>query len=878
MGDAVSAAGRWARRLWYFLNRRRFERELEREMASHRAQMDDPRRFGSTLRLREQNADVWGWMWMDDLRQDLRYAFRLLQCSPGFAAAAISTLALGLGASTAIFSVAYGVSLRPLPYRDADRLVRIYEANRSEGNLKQSVSEANFHDWRTGAPSLEAMALYSNESSRPVAGSRERVTVMSVSPVFFELLGAEPILGRGFKNEKEYGRSTDEVLLSYAAWQRLFGGRPDIVGSVIKVGADDQFIVVGVMPENFDYGPRVDVWRPGFLRTVLPAMIRGWRYDHVVARLRPGATIDQARAELDAVAARLAREYSATNGEWTVTIEPLRDSIIGNFGRATWMLLAAVVVVLLVACMNVASLLLVRATARERETAVREALGAGRSRLVRLWLAEGAVLAALGTGCGVLLAWLGVLMLKTVAPPGIPRLDEITIDRPVLLTTLVASLVATLVIAAAPLRGGRTAQSVTARLQGGTRGTDTRARRVARDGLVLAQCAGAVVLVVLAAMLTRSFARLSSFDLGWSAANIVSLKPEPPMPRTNAVRYWLVQWSDRLIARLEATPAVERAAITTSIPLSPRFAPVLIGDGNAGAEDRRLSAVAHYVTDGYFDVMGVSLVAGRTFDSSDRFSEALLTSGRLSQGRPVAVVSETLARTLWPGRNAVGQRVRIIIGSVAPPREVVGVVEDLQFHAVGETPVPHVFVPWTQDNTFNPYLVARVTGDAVAAVPLVRGVTEAVEQQTGIDHMTLLEALVSRATAQPRFTMRTVAAFGGLALLLAAIGIYGTLAYIVGARTRDIAIRLSLGASHRAVVPNVLCRGLLPVVVGGVIGVAVAAALARSFEALLFQVEPLDTVSFIMGATLVLLAALVASLGPAMRVLRVDPATALRAE
>jgi hypothetical protein len=348
----MKAIGRLARRIWYFLNRRRVEQDLEREMALHRAQMSEPQRFGKAIRLREQSADVWGWTWIDALRADLRYAARLLYRAPAFAAAAIATLALGIGASTAIFSVAYGVSLRPLPYHDPDRLVRIYEANRAEGRLTQNVSEATFPDWRAGASSFEAMALYSDENSRPLANSTQRVTMMGVSPVFFQLLGTTPILGRGFKTDKEYGRTADEVMLSYAAWQRLFGGRRDVVGSVIAVDDDDMFVVVGVMPREFDYGPRVDMWRAGFLRPVPAAIVRGWRYDHVVARLRPGATIDQARAELNAVAARLAREYPATNAGWTVTVEPLHTTVIGDFGRATWLLLAAVAVVLLVACVT----------------------------------------------------------------------------------------------------------------------------------------------------------------------------------------------------------------------------------------------------------------------------------------------------------------------------------------------------------------------------------------------------------------------------------------------------------------------------------------------------------------------------------------------
>jgi predicted permease len=600
----------------------------------------------------------------------------------------------------------------------------------------------------------------------------------------------------------------------------------------------------------------------------------------VVARLRPDASIEQARAELDAVAGRLARVYPAFNAGWTVTVEPLRDTIIGDFGRATWLLLAAVAVVLLVSCVNVAGLLLVRAAARERETSVREALGAGRSRLVRLWLTEAALLAALGSGLGLTLAWLGVLALKAAAPPGIPRLDAIAIDRPVLLTTLLASVLATLIIGAAPLYG-RVVLPITRRLQGSGATSDTAGRRVVRDMLVLAQCAGAVVLVVLAVMLTRSFARLSSFDLGWTPTGVVSMKPEPrSAPRTRARSYWLAGWADRLIAQLEATPGIERAAITTSVPLSPWLFPVLIARDAASApgNDPRWSAVVHHVTDGYFDLMGLSLVAGRTFGPSDRFSEALITSGRLSEGRPVAVISQSVARALWPGQPAIGRSVRIVIGSVAPPIEVVGVVEDLQFHAVGEDPALHVFVPWTQQNTGNPYLLARVSGDAASALAVVRRVTQAVEPGTGVDRMVTAESLVQQATAQPRFTTSTVAGFGMLALVLAGVGVYGTLSFVVGARTREIAVRLSLGASRSVILPGVLRLGLAPVVAGGLLGLGIAAALTRTFEALLFQIEPFDLPSFSAGAALLLVAAMVAAMGPAYRATHVDPATTLRAE
>src|SRR5688572_26203762 len=450
----MMGARRLARRVWYFLNRRRLERDLEREIALHRAQMSEPQRFGNPIRLREESADIWGWTWIDDLRQDLRHGARLLWRAPGFAVAAIATIALGIGTSTAIFSVAYGVSLRPLPYPEPDRLIRIYEANPASGQLKSDVSEGAFDDWRNGAPSIEAAAAVGPAGTRFLADAeREPLTGMAVSPAFFEVLGVRPLIGRTFKRESDYTPQTmRDVVLSYGAWQRLFGGRPDILGTRLEFWRDeDLWTVVGVMPPDFAYGVQVDAWRPVLISGPFRTTRRSLRDDAVIARLRPGATIAQVRAELEVIAARAAQDFPAANRGWTVTVEQIHDAFVGDFGRATWLLLAAVGVVLLVACVNVAGLLLARQIARERETAVREALGAGPWRLLRLWLAEASLLGALGAGVGVLLAAGGVLALKAAAPPGIPRLDAIAIDLPVLVVSVVATIVAIAIIAIAPL-------------------------------------------------------------------------------------------------------------------------------------------------------------------------------------------------------------------------------------------------------------------------------------------------------------------------------------------------------------------------------------------------------------------------------------------
>ena len=819
----------------------------------------------------------------DSWLRDLRFGARALRRQPGFFAAAVATLALGIGAATAIFSVAYGVSLRPLPYPDPDRLVRIYEANLANAKPREDVSKGAFHEWREGTPSLESAALYTKPRRRFLEGSdRESIVSMGVSPAFLDVLGTRPALGRGFKPEREYTRfTTREVILTHAAWERLFNGDRSAVGRFIRFSNDDDpFEVVGVLPASFSFTQPVDILQPMIVEVPVARILRNWRYDRMIARLRPGTTIEQARAELAAVSARLGRDFPSIHGGWSATIEPLRDSIVGTFAQATWLLLAAVGLVLLVACVNVGGLLVARAVSRDRETAVRIALGAGSWRLLRLWLAEASIVAVAGGTLGILVAWTGVAALKAAAPPGIPRLDAVALDLPTLAVASAATIVALLFFAAAPLgthRGRPRALRMTASGAG-----DTPARQSMRKALLVAQCAGAATLVVLSVMLARSFARLTAFDLGWDPEGVLSLSVNPPMPR-DLRRPWFryVEWSDRLVDRLQATPGISAAAITTQVPLAPEPYPSTLarGRGKTAApvnDASRWPGISHHVTDGYFNVMGIRLVSGRTFGPGDRFTaDQVNQTSKADHG--VAIVTESTARMLWPGTSPLGQSLWLPDIDNVPWRDVIGVVEDIQFHAVGESPALHVFIPWTQSSTGSPRLVVRSTlrGGGAATV---RQVVDSVEPGTRMDNLTTLEALVGRATAQPRFTTRAVAAFGGLALLLAAVGIYGTLAYIVSARTREIGIRLALGASRRDIMSRVLSRGLVPAACGGLAGIALAIALARAFRSLLFEIQPLDAGSVTAGAVLLLGVAVLAAIGPARRASRVDPVQALRAE
>lgn len=824
--------------------------------------------------------------WLDGLGQDMRLALRGVRQHPGFATAAAATLAIGIGASAAIFSVAYGVSLRPLPYLHPDRLIRIYEANPANAQPKHDVSVATFHEWREGSPSLESAALFSTARARTRSGpSSERLTTMSVSPAFFDVLGVRLLLGKGFKREVEYTSSTAvaEVILSYHAWHRLFGGRHDVIGAPLSlrgVGDDDVYRVVGVLPESFAFIEPVDVWPAQIVELPVAPALRKWRDDRVIARLKPGTTIETARAQLEVVAARLARDVPATHSGWTVTVESMHESIVGTFSRATWLLLAAVAVVLLIACLNVGGLLVARAVRRERETAVRVALGAGSWRLVRLWLAEAFMLGVAGAAIGLLLAWSGVSALKAAAPPGIPRLDAIALDWPTLVVAAISTLVAVVTFTVAPISRARW-RELSSGLRAGSWGvSDRRGVQLARGALILAQCAGAATLVVLAVMLTRSFLKLTSVDLGWDSRGVLSVQASPPvLPQLRRPWYRRVEWSDRLLARLEATPGVDRAAIATQVPLSPSYSSTLArGRGKSAADDSRWPAIEHKITDRYFELMGIRLVSGRMFGPEDRFGEAQLNrTARVERG--VAIVTEQTARMLWPGQPAKGQALWLPEFDNAAWREVIGVVEDIQFHAVGEEPALHVFLPWTQNNASAVQRVLVKTSGTVAAIAAtVRDVLQAVEPGTAIDDVASLESLVARATAQPRFTSRVVASFGVLALALAGVGIYGTLSFLVGARTREIGIRVALGASRGSILRNVIWHGAMPAIGGGALGFAVALALGRTFRALLFEIQPFDPISFAGGAAALLAVVFIAAIDPARRASRVDPACALRTE
>jgi predicted permease len=813
---------------------------------------------------------------------DLRLAIRAVRRQPAFAFASIGTFALGIGAATAIFCVAYGVTFRPLSYPAAERLVRIYEAHASATDPKHLVSQGTFQGWREGIAALEGLALYGPVSTQYLEGDPPTpVRYQSVSPQLFEVLGVRPLLGRGFKPESEYTRFTaGEVVISFEAWQRLFGGDPAVVGKTLPlVGRDKPPPIVGVMPRAFSFQERVEIWQPEIVEVPVAGVVRTSREDQVVARLRHGQTIDDLRAELDVVSTRLAREYPASNTGWTATTESLHEAIVGQFGRASWLLLAAVGALLLVACANVAGLLSARAMMRAREASIRLAIGARRRDLARLWLSETSVLALVGGTLGVVLAWWLVALLRAVAPPGLPRVEDIALDALPLGMAGAATLVAATLCGVAPLLGAPQSRHNARVHADGVRAGHTPDRRRVSIALVALQCGAAIVLTALAVLFVRSFLNLTAVDLGWTPKGVLSLDVKPRIP-PEVRRPWFLytQWADRLVDRLQAVPGIERAAVVTSVPFTGQHIPatLLVGRDRVG-EEARWPVGLEIVSDGYFATLGIEVSRGRAFTREDRFSEPVLV--RHASALPgVAIVTESIAQQLWPGRDAIGQAIRLPGFDLAAYRQVIGVTADVRFTSVTGAGDRRVFLPWAQQPTGVPRLLVRTRGEPASFAAVVRAAVLEENPATGIDRVSDVERYVERDLAAARVTTQLTTLLAVLVLILAAVGTYGSSAMFVHAETRETAVRIALGASVADTLRRTIARGLAPVLGGIAIGIVLTLLVSTAVRSLLFGVDAVNVWSLSLSTSVVLILAIVACVPPALRAARTDPIVALRAE
>ncbi|MCA1575832.1 MAG: ABC transporter permease [Acidobacteria bacterium] len=839
-----------------------------------------------------------------DLTQDLRYAFRMLTKSPVYAVVSVITVALGIGASTAIFSVVYGVLLQPLPYEKPEQIVRLWEM--SARNRPMQFADPNFEDIRAQSSTLQGMAeMRSVELPVSLNDQPDSVRVAYVSADFFSVMGVKPVMGRLFAPEEQQFRAAPTALVSYSYWQRRLNETRNLETLKFTI-SNNPTLIVGVLPPGFRFPDDSQIWMPREIEARLPSRTaHNWP---VVARLREGTSLDQARADLTAIAQRLSQQYRLEEKNMVnVAAVPLKDALTRDVRPTLLIVLGVAGLLLLVACANVMNLSLAQASARGGEFAVRVALGASPWRLIRQFLAEALLLCLVGGGLGILAAYFGVRLLLALAPADVPRLDEVSVNLPVLLFAIALSFVVAITLSLLTGLRATWGNVQTTLVEGGRRqGTSVRSRRTGRL-IVAGQVAITLILMTGAGLLGRSMLRVLSVDPGFETARIATLELKSPdmRTRTDAQR---VQLLDQLISRLRSLPGVEAVGGTNVLPLkssdSPdgTFAkinpqqlspaqrellersanvmndnpdPVFISDLTKFMEDlfrdKTRTGNADYViaSEGYFETVRIPLRRGRWFSESD------------GPAAPhVAVISEAVAQQSWPNQDPLGQTIEF--GNMDGDLRlltIVGVVGDVRKHGLEKQPRPTVYVNYRQRprsaNQFD--LVLRTSADPTAVFSAARGVLNEIDH-TVPPRLNTFAQVFSESVNTRRFNLLLVGVFALTALLLAIAGVFGVLAYSVAQRTREIGVRIALGATPRAILRMVLAQGLLTIAIGTAIGLAGSFALTRTMRSLLFEVSPNDPLTIAGVALLLVLIAALASYIPARRATRVDPTVALRYE
>jgi len=807
---------------------------------------------------------------MRRLGRDFRYAARTLVRAPGFTVAAVLTLALGIGANLAIFSLAHAVLFRPLPYADPEGLVAIWESNARLGVAQNHVSQPNFVDFQNSAVSIAEMAALAGWSYNLTGvGEPQKLRGFSVSSNLFQVLGVEAALGRTFELRQYAEAEARVVVLSHNVWRDRFGSDPEIVGKTINLN-DSPFTVQGVMPAGFELPPATDVWVP----VVFPDYIkeaRGAHFLQVVARLKPGHTTEQARAEMTAIAARLSKEYPSSNTDVGAVVVPLREDLAGSLERPLWILLAAVGFVLLIACANVGNLLSLRAVGRRRETAVRAAIGASWQGLVQQALVESLLLAGAAAVLGVFLAVWSFELLQRLLPADLAGLAEPRLSWPVVAFGAALTLAAGLALGMIPSLGLRRFNVLEALKAAGTLTAEGKSGRVRRV-LVLAEVALACVLLVGAGLMVRTLANLYGVELGFEPQSLLTLRTELPRPRFS-------ESPDRdafyqqAIERIRALPGVVDAGFSSNLPLAGSggmlsFTP----EGAAPAVSEQPHTNYRLVTPGLLKALGVPLLAGRSFGPEDTAGSA-----------PVAIVNETMARRFWSGESPIGRRFKVgEADSRHPWVTIVGIARDAKQARLEEESRPELFVLHSQASTsayFTPQdLSIRTTVRPESLVAAVRAAIWDIDPTVPITSVRTMEDVVDAAAAPRRNPMLVMLCFALLAVVLASLGIYSVVSHAVAARTREIGLRVALGATGREVVWLALRQTLWLSVCGLALGLGTAFALGRLMESLLFGVGASDPLTFAAVAVLFLGVTAWAGYVPARRAARVDPMTALRYE
>lgn len=867
------------------------DEEFDREMESHLElltaenvqrgmQPEEARRaarirFGGTTQLKETNRQLRGWPLLEAFFQDMRYALRMLRKNQGFAAVAVLTLALGIGANTAIFSVVYAVLLKPLPFPNPSQLVFLSEAKPEAGVSSVGASYDDFTELRAQSKTFSGFTgITTHELTLTGRGDPTVADIAGITPELFDVLGTRPLLGRVFVVEDGKQGAAPVAILSETVWRNRFAADSNVIGSSVTLDNRPYTIigVVGSEPGVLFLPRRIQFWIPvtqdPLFSTFIPK--QGLKFLGVIGRVKPGVSLALAQAEMDLVAARLARKFPAENSGFVFRLKPLQRVIVGDARTALLVLLGAVGLVLLVACANISNLLLARATSRGKEIALRLALGAGRGRMVRQLLTESAVLGLVGGTVGVLLAYWGVRAIVSSLPEDIPQVHAIRVDASVLIFALTLAILASLIFGLAPafFAAGSNVQGTLK--EGAAHSSEPRARRFARGFLAVAEVAVAMVLLVAAGLLLRSFATLTSVSPGFAVAGLV--KGDIQLPRFQYAKpeQWTA-FSDELLRRLHSQGGLRDCAVGVPLPLNAQGSAnlpfELVGEAPL---PKGIPESAHFASIGgdYFHVMGIPLLRGRTFDEHD-----------VASSPDVMIISEAFAHRFFPNQDPVGKQLLFNFPpNPAVPRQIVGIVGDIRDDSIAKDPGPMMYVPFDQMPLWGVEVVVRSNLSLGSLAAAIRQEAHEIDKDLPVTDISPMASSVDTSVAQPRFRTWLIGSFAALALVLAAAGIFGVISYSVSRRTHEIGIRIALGASAGNVTRLILGESARLVLIGLAAGVPIALGLGRFLSNLLFGVHASDPATFLAVGLLLFTVATLAAYAPARRATHADPMLALRHE
>jgi predicted permease len=853
---------------------REIDENIKRGMTPEEARFAALRNFGGVQRVKDESRDERGVRYAEELWQDLRYGLRTILKTPGFTTIAVLTLALGIGANTAIFSVVNALLLRPLPYPEAERLAVIATTMRRERIEVRSTSYPDFVSWRDQNTVFEQVAARTSNSFSLLSGNEpERINGELVSANYFSLLGVQAVNGRTFLAEEDRTPDTRRVaLIGYGLWQRRFGGSLNLVGQMIQL-SDGNYTVVGIMPEGFrGVSDQAELWLPMMMTSAVRAadylQQRDQRWLSTIARVKSGASLRQAQTEMDTIARRLEQTYPNTNANRGALVTPLREQLFGDMQSMLWVLLGAVGCVLLVACANVANLLLQRAATRRKEMAIRLALGATSGRLMRQLLTESLLLALSGGVLGVVVAFWSADFLVALSPISFPSFVKLTLDSRVLGFSLLISVLTGVLFGLAPALHAAKPMLNEALKDSGRGNSGGLGRSRLLGSLVVAEIALAVVLLVGAGLMIRSLQRLQAINPGFYSERLLTMRFS--LPPQKYPREHIGVFNQQLRERLQALPGVQAAALTSDLPLSgdTSAGPIELEGKSAAPADSEIRMYRHRVTPLFFSTLVIPLVKGRDFTSEDH-----------AQAPGVVIISEALARRYWPNADPIGKRLRET-GSENPWLSIVGVAKDVKYRGLPQNPNadPDVYFPLLQRPTNNLSLVVRTEADPTSLSAAIRGELQKLDPNLPIYNVTTMAQQVARQTTQSHFTAWLLGVFGALALALAAVGIYSVMAYAVEQRMHEVGVRLALGARVGDVLKLVIKQGMRLASFGVALGLGAALALTQLMKGMLFSVGTADPLTYAGIALLLMTVALLACWIPARRATMVDPLIALRVE